>query len=194
MRARYYGNVTLIDRSVGKIRNALEETGHANSTIIVFTSDHGEMVGDHGILGKTVLYEESVKVPLLIHVPWLSTEQTKIPGNISHIDLVPTLLDLMNESIPDHLQGQSRVPTLTGAETLVENDDFIQWIQTPGTIWFVRVSPAPHDPDFTIQNRQSVVASRAGHLASDTPGAVARIVAENFGEHALFSRIIPPSR
>ena len=105
VRARYYGNVTLIDRSVGKILAALEESGQADNTIIIFTSDHGEMVGDHGILGKTVLYEESVKVPLLIHVPWLSNQQRVIGGNISHIDLVPTLLDLMGESIPRSSAG-----------------------------------------------------------------------------------------
>jgi arylsulfatase len=132
VRARYYGNITLIDRSIGKILNALEESGQADNTIIVFTSDHGEMVGDHGILGKTVLYEESVKVPLLIHVPWLSKNQNIIPGNISHIDLVPTLLDLLNEPIPDHLQGESRVPVLTNESTLNNNDVFIQWNRSDG--------------------------------------------------------------
>ena len=132
VRARYYGNVTLIDRSVGKILAALEDSGQADNTIIVFTSDHGEMVGDHGILGKTVLYEESVKVPLLIHVPYLSRQQRIIGGNISHIDLVPTLLDLMGESIPDHLQGESRVSVLNGDATLSENDVFIQWNRNDG--------------------------------------------------------------
>ena len=132
VRARYYGNVTLIDRSVGKILAALEESGQADNTIIVFTSDHGEMVGDHGILGKTVLYEESVKVPLLIHVPWLSDQQRMIGGNISHIDLVPTLLDLMGESLPDHLQGESRVSVLNGDATLSKNDVFIQWNRNDG--------------------------------------------------------------
>lgn len=132
VRARYYGNVTLIDRSVGKILAALEESGQADNTIIIFTSDHGEMVGDHGILGKTVLYEESVKVPLLIHVPYLSNQQRVIGGNISHIDLVPTLLDLMGESIPEHLQGESRVSVLNGEATLFENDVFIQWNRNDG--------------------------------------------------------------
>jgi arylsulfatase A-like enzyme len=132
VRARYYGNVTLIDRSVGKILAALEDSGQADNTIIVFTSDHGEMVGDHGILGKTVLYEESVKVPLLIHVPYLSNQQRVIGGNISHIDLVPTLLDLMGESIPEHLQGESRVSVLNGEATLSENDVFIQWNRNDG--------------------------------------------------------------
>ena len=132
VRARYFGNVTLVDRSVEKILTALEESGQADNTIVVFTSDHGEMVGDHGILGKTVLYEESVKVPLLIRVPWLSKQQRIVPGNISHIDLVPTLLDLMGEPIPEHLQGESRVPVMTGEATLAENDAFIQWNRSDG--------------------------------------------------------------
>jgi len=64
--ARYWGNITLVDRSIGRILNALEESGKSDNTVVVFTSDHGEMMGDHGLLGKTVMYEESVKVPLVI--------------------------------------------------------------------------------------------------------------------------------
>lgn len=126
VRARYFGNCTLIDQSIGVILNALEETGRADDTIVVFTSDHGEMVGDHGILGKTVLYEESVRVPMLISVPG-ETGRTRIDGNFSHIDLVPTLLDLMGENVPDHLQGVSRTRVLRGDETLADNDIFIEW-------------------------------------------------------------------
>ena len=132
IRGRYWGNVTLVDRSVVKILQALEESGKADETIVVFTSDHGEMVGDHGILGKTVLYEESVKVPLLIRVPWLGRHQRRIGGNLGHIDLVPTLLDLMGQVVPDHLQGQSRVDVLNGQTTLSGNDVFIQWNRSDG--------------------------------------------------------------
>ena len=67
--ARYWGNITLVDRSVGKILKALEESGKADDTIVVFTSDHGELMGDHGILGKTLMYEESIKVPMLLRAP-----------------------------------------------------------------------------------------------------------------------------
>ena len=83
------------------ILQALEESGKADDTIVVFTSDHGEMMGDHGILGKTVMYEESVKVPLLLRAPMLGVKQKVIGGNFSHIDLVPTLLELMGETPPD---------------------------------------------------------------------------------------------
>jgi len=127
VRARYWGNVSLVDRSVGKILAALEESGKAENTIVIFTSDHGEMVGDHGILGKCVLYEESVRVPLLIRDPRRGRKQTMIPGNASHIDLLPTLLDLMGQPVPDHLQGESRVSVLEGNASLAQNDVFIEW-------------------------------------------------------------------
>ena len=93
--ARYWGNVTLVDRSVAKILQALDESGKADDTIVIFTSDHGELMGDHGILGKTLMYEESIKVPLLLRAPMLGAEPQRIGGQFSHIDLVPTLLDLL---------------------------------------------------------------------------------------------------
>ena len=130
--ARYWGNVTLVDRSVGRILRALEESGQADDTVVVFTSDHGEMAGDHGILGKTVMYEESVRVPLLLRAPMLSGEPRHIGGNLSHIDLVPTLLELMGEAIPDSLQGESRVPVLRGDQELTGNDIFIEWSGADG--------------------------------------------------------------
>lgn len=132
VRARYWGNVTLVDRSVGVILNALEEAGLADDTIVVFTSDHGEMAGDHGILGKTVMYEESVKVPLLMRVPALGRQHRLVSGNVGHIDLVPTLLDLMGASCPRDLQGVSRVPVLRGESSLEDNDVFIEWHRRDG--------------------------------------------------------------
>ncbi|MFC1525578.1 sulfatase-like hydrolase/transferase, partial [Candidatus Latescibacterota bacterium] len=98
--ARYWGNVTLVDRAVGMILQALQESGQADDTIVVFTSDHGEQMGDHGILGKTVMYEESIKVPLVIRAPMLSKAPRRIVGNFSHIDLAPTLLDAMGLGVP----------------------------------------------------------------------------------------------
>ena len=85
------------------------------------------MTGDHGILGKTVMYEESVRVPMLIRAPMLGRTQKKITGNFSHIDLVPTLLDLMETDRPDTRQGQSRTDVLRGESTLEDNDVFIEW-------------------------------------------------------------------
>ena len=127
LRAQYYANVTLVDRAVGMIMDALAESGRADDTAVIFTSDHGEMAGDHALLEKRAFYEESAKVPLLMHIPWLSHEQVRIPGNFSQIDLVPTMLDMLGRPVPDHLQGRSRLPVLRGEDDLADNVAFIQW-------------------------------------------------------------------
>ncbi len=127
LRARYMANITLVDDMVGRIIAALDKAGVADNTVIVFTSEHGEMAGDHGMLEKRSFFEEASKVPLLFRVPWLSKDQTKVPGSIGHIDLVPTLLDLSGGEVPDHLQGNSVVPVMKGEQDLADNNVFIQW-------------------------------------------------------------------
>ena len=127
LRAQYYGNVTLVDRMVGRITASLERAGVADDTAVMFTTDHGEMLGDHGMLEKRSFYEEASRVPLLMRVPWLTSGQQRVDGSVGHIDLVPTILDLLGESQPDHLEGKSLVPVLRGEETLDDNDVFIEW-------------------------------------------------------------------
>ena len=125
--ARYWGNVTLMDRAVGRVLSALDEAGVADRTIVVFTSEHGDQLGEHNIIGKAVFYEQSVRVPLLMRVPWLTSDQTRVRGRYSHIDTVPTLLDLVGASLPDHLQGESSLPVLRGESSLHGNDVVIDW-------------------------------------------------------------------
>ncbi len=85
------------------------------------------MMGDHGLLTKMVMYEESAKVPLIMRAPWLTDRQVRIPGSVSQVDLAPTLLELLGERIPSHLQGQSLSPVLRGETTLEDNDVFLEW-------------------------------------------------------------------
>ncbi len=127
LRAHYLANITTVDRMVGKITGALERAGIADNTVVVFTSEHGDMMGDHGMLEKRAFYEEASRVPLLMRIPWLSRQQVGVGGNFGHVDLVPTLLGLIDEPIPDGLQGASRVSVLKGEATLDDNDVFIQW-------------------------------------------------------------------
>ena len=130
LRARYVGLVTLMDKGVGKILNALDETGQADRTVVVFTSDHGDGLGDRGMLGtKRAFYEEIAGVPLLMRVPWMNRSQKRVAGSIGQVDIVPTLLELMGvdgTDMPDHLQGQSRVDVLDGTAELC-GDVFMQW-------------------------------------------------------------------
>ncbi|MDA1347931.1 MAG: sulfatase-like hydrolase/transferase [Chloroflexi bacterium] len=127
LRAQYFANVTLMDRAVGRIMSALEESGLADETIVVFTSEHGEMAGDHGMLEKRSLYEEASRVPLLVRAPGLEGGGTIVEGSIGQIDLVPTLLELLGEPLQDGLEGVSRVPVLRDGASLRDNDVFLQW-------------------------------------------------------------------
>ena len=107
LRARYLANITLVDDMVGMIVKSLEEQGVLDDTVIVFTSEHGEMAGDHGMLEKRSMYEESARVPMIIRAPQISTDKKVVSGNFSHVDLVPTLLDLLGIDVPDGLDGKS---------------------------------------------------------------------------------------
>ena len=126
LQARYWEAISMVDQSMSIIFDALVESNVADNTIVVFTTDHGDMMGAHGMRTFTFLYQESFKVPLLLRVPWMAKEQTLIRGHMSHIDLVPTLLDLMEEPIPSHLQGKSLVPVLRGETTLEKNAVFVE--------------------------------------------------------------------
>ncbi|MCH7971483.1 MAG: sulfatase-like hydrolase/transferase [Chloroflexi bacterium] len=125
LQARYHGLVTLVDRAVGRILDAIDDAGIADRTIVVFTSEHGDQMGEHNIFQKIVMYEGSVKVPFLLRVPWLG--DGRVAGRYSHIDTVPTLLDLMGHAVLEHLQGVSRAELLRGGGSLEGNDVFIDW-------------------------------------------------------------------
>lgn len=128
LRAQYFANVTLVDRQLGRIMAALEESGQAERTIILFSSDHGEMAGDHGMCEKRNLYEESARVPLMIHVPWLNTDgATRVPGSVSHVDIMPTLLEFAGAPAPENIHGTSRADVLRGEADLSENSVFVEW-------------------------------------------------------------------
>jgi arylsulfatase len=127
---KYWGLVIQVDHSVGQILKTLDELGLAENTIVVFTSDHGDMMGSHQLVTKTVMYEESVRVPWLMRIPAMGGRQRIITSPVSHIDLVPTLLELMGASVPARLQGQSLVPLMRGKK-VGEDHVFIEW--NPGT-------------------------------------------------------------
>jgi arylsulfatase A-like enzyme len=125
VQARYYGLVSLVDKSVGMMLDALEKSGQADRTIVVFSSEHGDQMGEHYIFQKVVMYEQSARVPMLVRVPGLGGG--RVAGRYSHIDTVPTLLELMGHQVPSHLQGQSRVAVLRDHGSLEGNDVIITW-------------------------------------------------------------------
>ena len=128
LRAQYFANVTLVDRQLGKVFDTLKESGMWDNTVIVFTSEHGEMAGDHGMLEKRSLYEQASRVPMLMRIPGKNSQQDTRAG-ITWAMLISCQHFWISwaRSCQDHLQGESRVPVLNGEETLEGNEVFVQW-------------------------------------------------------------------
>jgi arylsulfatase A-like enzyme len=116
----YFSNVTSVDKHIGRVLDALETAGLKDNTIIVFTSDHGDMMGSHDRMSKDIEYEESYGIPLIISFP------KKLSHRIEDLligtpDLMPTLLGLagMHDSIPSSVEGADYAPLLEDPNTTV---------------------------------------------------------------------------
>ena len=105
----YYGTVSHLDREVGLVLDALKETGARDNTIVVFTSDHGDQLMEHGLLGKNVFFEASIHVPLMIRSSG-SVRPGGYDAMVESIDVLPTLLELAGLPEPENCQGHSLVP------------------------------------------------------------------------------------
>lgn len=113
--ARYWGYCSYIDRWIGRVLDALEAQGLAENTVVVFTSDHGEMVGDHGFIYKgAYMYDGVQRVPFLMRAPGVIPAglQTEVLG--STVDLLPTLTEMMGVEAPSETQGRSMLPVVPG--------------------------------------------------------------------------------
>ncbi len=122
----YWGLVAQVDLCVGGILRTLEDLGLAENTVVVYTSDHGDMMGSHRLLAKTVMYRESVQVPWLVRYPRLIRKPLRVRNPVSHIDLMPTLLHLMGKRQDERFPGQSLLPELRDTGE-IHRDVFIQW-------------------------------------------------------------------
>ena len=109
MKTYYYAKVTMIDDGIGMVLDALRDNGHMDNTWIVYSADHGEMLGDHGLIAKKVFYEGAVKVPCVVRPPggvdgWVSA------GLTDHLDLGATLMDAAGAEAIEDSPGRSLVP------------------------------------------------------------------------------------
>jgi iduronate 2-sulfatase len=111
-RQAYYASISFLDAQVGRVLDAVDRLGLADDTIVVFTSDHGYHMGEHGLYQKMSLFEESARVPLLVVAPGKCTAGSVAPSPVSQIDIFPTLAALCGIEPPSNLQGQSLVPLL----------------------------------------------------------------------------------
>jgi arylsulfatase A-like enzyme len=125
IKQRYLGLVTLVDQSIGAILGCLERFGLSDNTIVVHTSDHGDSLGAHHLFAKEVMFEEAARVPFLIRLPGQKRSKL-VPQPVSHIDVVPTLLDLLGQPKHPQCAGKSLQP-LIQEEALSPESIFIEW-------------------------------------------------------------------
>lgn len=118
LRHAYYAALSYVDRKIQQLLAVLDETGELENTVIVFTSDHGDMLGERGMVQKRAFYEWSVRVPLLVRLPGAQHAGIHIAEPVSLVDVLPTLLDVAKvpaeKRTPVH--GRSLVPVITGTE------------------------------------------------------------------------------
>ena len=116
-RRHYAANVSMIDASIGRLLETLDERGLTDNTVVIFTSDHGDSLNDHGLSQKWSMYEHSVRVPALVWAPGLISGGRVVDDLVSLFDFGPTILDLAGVPVPEWMEARSLAPGLAGEET-----------------------------------------------------------------------------
>jgi uncharacterized sulfatase len=126
--AIYHGMVKYIDDQVGRILKRLDELGLAENTLVVLTSDHGDMVGAHGCIGKSVFgfFDDLVRIPLSMRFPGRIKAGTVASNPVSQVDYMPTILDYLGMPVPEKIHGRSMRPLMEGRETKWRDYAFCQ--------------------------------------------------------------------
>jgi len=127
--ATYYGLIKEVDDWVGKILDKLDEHGLTEKTLVIFVSDHGEMLGSHGMTAKNIFYEESVHVPFLMRLPGTIDAGTRIESPVSTRDIFPTIMDYLGQAPGQVINSQSLRGVIEGREAR----DFVvsEWREDP---------------------------------------------------------------
>ncbi len=127
----YYATLSFVDAQVGRVMDALDRLKLRDNTIVVFWSDHGYHLGDHGLFMKQSLYENSARVPLIIIPPRPKQPGTASPRTVELLDLYPTIADLAGLAVPPEVEGRSLRPLLENPEARWDHPAFTQ-VQRPG--------------------------------------------------------------
>jgi len=125
IRAIYYGMIAEVDAQLGRLFETLKARGDWDNTLVIFTSDHGEMMGDHGLLGKGGFYPQSQHIPLMIRMP--GAPSGRVASFTSSTDIFPTLIDLWDIHSQHAPDGQSLVPFLKHGAAPEQIRDSVLW-------------------------------------------------------------------
>ena len=119
LRATYYGMMSEVDHNIGRMIASLKASDEYDNTMIVLTSDHGEQLWDHWMLGKEIHFDQSVQIPLIIRAPGSFSKEGRgrvVEAFTENIDVMPTILDILGCEVPLQCDGRSLTPFLTGDE------------------------------------------------------------------------------
>jgi arylsulfatase len=191
MIANYWGLCSLVDTHVGAILDTLTACGLDEHTIVVYTSDHGDMMGSHRLLAKCVMYEEAVRVPLLVRLPG-QTSSRRVRAPVSQIDVVPTLLDLMGQPIPDHLEGESLRPLLERGDQAPTRDVFIEWNGHNNGFGDVIGSVSVPEPMLELASRDEISAAITDPVRTVVTADGWKLNYSPLGEHELYDLVEDP--
>ena len=124
---RYCETLLSLDENIGRILDYLDKTGLAGDTVVMYMGDNGLMMGEHGLIDKRQMYEESIRVPLLAYAPGFIKPGSKIKQMVQNIDIGPTVLDLAGLSTPKNMDGLSFRPLLNGEPTRWRDKIFYEY-------------------------------------------------------------------
>ncbi len=134
--AVYYGMVSLMDKYIGKILDTLDELGLTESTLVVFTTDHGHFYGQHGLIAKGPFhYEDMVKVPLIASMPGTIPAGHSCEALQSLVDLPPTMLDFLGQAVPRFMTGLSQKAVWGGKAARIRDNVIVENRHQPTTVF-----------------------------------------------------------
>lgn len=171
-RRAYYGSISYIDQLVGRLLDTLRSTGADQNTAVIFTSDHGEMLGERGMWFKKHFFEPSLKIPLFIHAPWLKPQRAKTPASL--VDLLPTFCGIATNNFweceTERLEGED-LTRYFGSNENPEREIYAEYLAeaTTAPIFMIRRSPykyisCSNDPAllFNLQDDPNEMSNLAG--------------------------------
>lgn len=129
--SNYYRTLVGVDENVGKVLDALDRLGFANNTAVVYTGDNGFFLGEHHFFDKRLMYEPSIRVPLLLRYPRMIPQVTTNAEMVLNVDVCPTILDLAGVDIPADVQGKSLKPLLKGLGVPWRKDFLYEYYEYP---------------------------------------------------------------
>ncbi len=127
--AAHLGLVRMADDAIGDVLNALKETNNDDDTLVVFTTDHGDHLGQHNMYQKMEMYDQAIRVPFLYKAPNTKAKEWNVP--VSHLDIMPTILDMLKVSYPTDLDGISLQSSIAGEVSPPDRPVFCQYSGNP---------------------------------------------------------------